>query len=104
MNELNSCVFRCITSLVELLGILKSNLYKSNPTKKERERENRGLTSSNLSLRNRLHPRKHEIHRDHHDTNDPKRLPVIGLVIPEDDGVDDAAEVSCCADGAGEDT
>jgi phage portal protein BeeE len=39
MNELNSCVFRCITTLVELLGILKSNLYKSNPKKKERERE-----------------------------------------------------------------
>lgn len=59
---------------------------------------------TNLATRNRLYPRKTKINHDVHNPNDPKDLGEVGAVVAEDDGEDDAAEVSCCACGAGDDS
>jgi hypothetical protein len=51
-----------------------------------------------LALGNWLYPDKHEVHDNHHYANDPEDLGVVGMVVTEDDGVDDTTEVACRAD------
>jgi hypothetical protein len=62
------------------------------------------LTTTNLALGDRVDPREHEVHDDHHDADDPEHARVVGVVVSEDDGKDDTAKVSCCAHDTRQDT
>lgn len=56
------------------------------------------LSATNLVLGNRPNPDEHAVQRYHHYANDPEDLRVVRLVVTEDDGKDNTAKVSGCAD------
>ena len=62
------------------------------------------LATTNLAARDGLDPDKHKVHGNHHYSNDPEHLRIVGAVVSEDDGVNNTTEVTHCADDAGEDT
>jgi hypothetical protein len=62
------------------------------------------LSATNLALRDRPDPYKSKIQGDDDYADDPEDLCIVGRVVAEDNGEDDATKVSCGADNAGEDT
>jgi hypothetical protein len=61
------------------------------------------LSATNLTLGNRRYPHKHEVHDDHHYTDDPEHARIVCVVVSKDDGIDDTTKVTCCANDARED-
>ena len=58
----------------------------------------------NLPSRYGFNPGQRQIDPNRHDANDPKHLGVIFMVVPEDDGEDDTAQIARGAGAAGDDT
>ena len=61
------------------------------------------LMPTNLALWNRSDPAQGEVDGNGDDADDPDGLLVIGALVPEDDGEDDAAEVARSPRAAGDD-
>lgn len=59
--------------------------------------------ATNLPLGDRPNPAQRQVDGDGHDPDDPKHLPVILVVVAEDDGEDDAAQVTRRTGDAGHD-
>jgi hypothetical protein len=66
-------------------------------------RRYKNLTTTDLSLVDRRNPADAYVDGDGDDTNDPEDSTVCCAVVAEDDGEDDATEISRCADDAGDD-
>jgi hypothetical protein len=72
--------------------------------KNEKQTHHPALATTNLALRDGVHPHKHEVHDDHHYADDPEDACIVRVVVTEDDGKDDTTKVTCCTDDTRKDT